>query len=156
MEVDSLLISAGCKNYCFVHLSVGVHTFPSAFRNKGINQGPTVTVVHNEHKSVYGGNASQSWTGDKGNASDQQAFLYQLQFSGAIKCNKYFVDNHSQALYDSACLGPAFGNGGHDLWTFQNATKTGDLKVLDDCNGNHAVRRPMEAMAKNKPMESES
>ncbi|XP_052814897.1 uncharacterized protein LOC128241838 isoform X2 [Mya arenaria] len=103
----------------------------SAFHNKCNNQGPTVTVVHNEHKSVYGGYASQSWTSCDRDVTDQYAFLYQLQFSGTIKCNKFPVVNHSRALLDLKCYGPIFGSSGHDLYTFNNATKSGDFYNLD-------------------------
>ncbi|XP_052812628.1 interferon-induced protein 44-like isoform X2 [Mya arenaria] len=108
----------------------------SAFHNKCNNQGPTVTVIHNEHKSVYGGYTSQSWTSCDDNVTDQQAFLYQLQFSGDIKCNKFPVSNHSRALIDVAGCGPIFGRGRHDLWTFNSATKIGGFyKLVGSRNG---------------------
>jgi len=103
-----------------------------AFHDKCDNQGPTVTVVYNDHNSIYGGYASQSWkSNDSENVTDSEAFLYQLVFSGKAKQNKFPVKQVDRALYSYRLCGPIFGFDGHDLWTFNTAVYENGVYRLD-------------------------
>ncbi|KAL3882748.1 hypothetical protein ACJMK2_029059 [Sinanodonta woodiana] len=84
------------------------------------NQGPTVTVLFNTSKSVFGGYTSISWRSCGNYASDDKAFLFQLHYNGNRQCQKLLVTKATHAICDTVNRGPTFG-GGHDLCTFNNS-----------------------------------
>jgi len=102
-----------------------------AFHDKCDNQGPTVTVVYNDHNSIYGGYASQSWKSNESEVTDSEAFLYQLVVSGKAKQNKFPVKQVDRALYSNRGCGPIFGCGRHDLLKFNTAVYQKGVYRLD-------------------------
>lgn len=90
------------------------------FHEKCDEQGPTVTVLYNENGSVYGGYNPSNWNSASNayNASNE-AFLFQLHFSGKEKPMKFPLNKGQSycATYNKTSYGPTFG-GGHDLHTF--------------------------------------
>jgi len=108
-----------------------------AFHDKCNNQGPTVTVVYNDHNSIYGGYASQSWNRTNAHITDAEAFLYQLEYSRDVKRNKFPVKNAQKALYCHTNYGPVFGsNSAPDMWTYNTAVfENGIFKICGDMIG---------------------
>ena len=94
----------------------------TAFHNKCNNKGPTVTILYNTNKSVYGGYTSVNWKSCGNYLQDAKAFLFRLYQNGVWKPVQMTVQNATQAIYDDASYGPTFG--GHDLHTFSNTVNT--------------------------------
>ncbi|KAK3580670.1 hypothetical protein CHS0354_017948 [Potamilus streckersoni] len=84
------------------------------------NQGPTVTVLYNTNKTVFGGYTSIAWRSCENYVNDDKAFLFQLTYNGNRQYRKLPVANVTYAIHDGGSYGPLFGNG-HDLFTFSNS-----------------------------------
>ncbi|KAH3823355.1 hypothetical protein DPMN_125154 [Dreissena polymorpha] len=94
------------------------------FHQKCDNQGPTVTVLYNQHGSVYGGYGSASWISSSGSyIKDSNAFLFQLKYSGTDQCITFPVTKADSAMYALSSYGPIFG-AGHDLVTFKDTVNS--------------------------------
>ncbi|KAH3798645.1 interferon-induced protein 44-like [Dreissena polymorpha] len=92
------------------------------FHEKCDYQGPTVTVVYNEHGSVFGGYTSASWASYGGHTRDDKAFLFQLKFYDEDTFRKFPVSNSTYSIYSHSSYGPYFGgNSGHDMHLFSGA-----------------------------------
>jgi hypothetical protein len=92
---------------------------PVTFHQKCDNQGATVTVLYNQHGSVYGGFTSISWTSKTGVfVKDDKAFLYQLKCSGRDNFNIFRVNSPDGAIVHNNQFGPLFGSG-YELFTFK-------------------------------------
>ena len=87
------------------------------FHQKCDSQGPTVTVLYNINKTIFGGYLSQSWNSSGIWINDPSAFLFRLQYNGASNPLKFAVTNAASAGYGNSNYGPTFG-GGHDIYTF--------------------------------------
>ena len=87
------------------------------FHQKCDGQGPTVTVLYNTNRTIYGGYLSQSWNSSGDYINDPGAFLFRLQYNGASDPLKFAVSKAALAGYGHRYYGPTFG-GGHDLYTF--------------------------------------
>ncbi|XP_053383550.1 interferon-induced protein 44-like [Mercenaria mercenaria] len=105
---------------------------PTVFHQKCDNQGPTVTVLYNQHGSVYGGFTSVSWQSKSPIfVRVDKAFLYQLRYNGSDRQNKFHVKNPDRAVIHSRSCGPLFGSG-CDLNTFNTKiNKSGTVFPLD-------------------------
>ncbi|XP_053383599.1 interferon-induced protein 44-like isoform X2 [Mercenaria mercenaria] len=88
----------------------------TVFHQKCDNQGPTVTVLYNQHGSVYGGYTSVSWRSANGiYVRDDKAFLYQLRYNGSDRQNIFHVKIPGQAVTHNSSYAPVFYD---DLLTF--------------------------------------
>ncbi|KAH3798614.1 uncharacterized protein LOC127837687 [Dreissena polymorpha] len=91
------------------------------FREKCDYQGPTVTVVYNEHGSVFGRYTSASWAANIGHTRDDKAFLFQLKFSDKDTFRKFPVSNATYSIYSHSSYGPFFGGtSGNDMQLFSD------------------------------------
>ena len=100
------------------------HNYNSnAFHKYCDNQGPTITIIHNEHDYVYGGYANKSWftSYSAKYMTDPNAFLFGIRPS--IKYIPLKEKNKSGefALATTSGYGPAFG-------------RYGDIWIGEDCN----------------------
>ena len=87
------------------------------FHQKCDSQGPTVTVLYNTNKTIFGGYLSQSWNSSMAYINDLSAFLFRLQYNGASNPLKFSVSEAASAGYGNSHYGPTFG-AGHDIQTF--------------------------------------
>ena len=127
-------IGTGPKKFDMLYAITRDGCDPKIFHQKCDNQGPNVTVLYNQHNSVYGAYTSVSWTSPSGQfVSDSSAFLFQLQFNGKIAANKFPCKNAAQAVIHKYNYGPIFGRG-YGLCSFCGAlNSSGGLFAL---NGN--------------------
>ena len=79
------------------------------------NQGPTVTIIHNENDHVFGGYVSISFDKDAGKADDPTAFLWIVRPIVKVYGLTDEYSNGESALWNSPYFGPKFGRG-EDLW----------------------------------------
>ena len=77
----------------------------SIFHSKCDNKGPTLTIISTSDNKKIGGFLSKSFGGNKGNISDNNAFLFSLNYN-----EKYPSLNKTYNYVDSNRLGPKFGN----------------------------------------------
>ncbi|XP_052212388.1 interferon-induced protein 44-like [Dreissena polymorpha] len=89
----------------------------TTFHQKCDNQGPTVTVLYNQQRSVYGGYGSLSWNSSNSYMKDANAFIFQLRYSGNEKTTKFPIKIPEYGLCGNSTYGPTFG-GGNDLQAF--------------------------------------
>ncbi|WAR31671.1 IF44L-like protein [Mya arenaria] len=108
----------------------------ATFHQRCDYQGPTVTVLYNQQGSVYGGYTSASWSSIGTTTRDDKAFLFQLQFSGSSRPNKFSITNTAYSIYCHASNGPVFGgNAGYDLNCFSGTiNKSGAYYQLNGGN----------------------
>lgn len=101
-----------------------------SFHQKCDNQGPTVTVLYNQHGSVYGGYASDSWRSSGGYLRTTDSFLFQLHYNGYSKANKFMLKQNKceKSFYCDSGYGPDFGYSPDDLKTF-----TETINVVNGC-----------------------
>ncbi|XP_045166459.2 interferon-induced protein 44-like [Mercenaria mercenaria] len=112
-------IGTGCKTFTLLYAITRDGCSPTIFHQKCDNQGPTVTVLYNQHESVYGAFTSVSWQSLGGiYARNDKAFLYQLKYNGNEKKNMFHTINSYQAVLHNKDFGPMFGNWPCDLYTF--------------------------------------
>ncbi|XP_033754641.1 interferon-induced protein 44-like [Pecten maximus] len=102
------------------------HTFHSFCDNKG----PTVTVLYNINKSVYGGYTAVSWAGGNDYINDDQAFLFKLEYNGKAEPMKFSKKaSERNTVYRNGNYGPTFG-GGHDLKCFDGTVNRSDNQFI--------------------------
>ena len=77
----------------------------SIFHSKCDNKGPTLTFISTSDNKKIGGFLSKSFGGNQGNISDNNAFLFSLNYN-----EKYPSLNQAYNYDDSDKLGPKFGN----------------------------------------------
>ncbi|XP_062574898.1 interferon-induced protein 44-like [Saccostrea cucullata] len=111
------------------------------FHSKCDNKGMTVTVLHNNNDTVYGGFTSQNWTSVGGTYfSDPKGFLFQLKFDGKWSPDQFLIkpDRHDYAIYCHSNYGPYFG-GGYDLATFNGTlnASNGIFALNGSCDLGH-------------------
>ena len=130
-------IGTGPKIFTLLYTITRDGCEPTIFHQKCNNRGPTVTVLYNQHGSVYGGYTSVSWQAAQTGvfANDDTAFLYQLRYSGSDKMNKFQVKTPSNAVIHNSIMGPIFGPYHRDLSTFSGnrINQSGNIFKL---NGN--------------------
>lgn len=104
-----------------------------AFHEKCDNKGPTVTVLYNIDKNVYGGFTSLHWDDSGSYKNDSKAFLFRLYQTNEWKPVQMKVEDGRNATYCKASHGPTFGGRTkmwlwniHDLQTFK-----GKIEVKD-------------------------
>ncbi|XP_060064215.1 interferon-induced protein 44-like [Ylistrum balloti] len=104
----------------------------NTFHNYCNNKGPTVTVLYNTDKSVYGGYTAENWTSNITYVDDAHAFLFKLEYNGKENPMKFPTKNNgTNAMYNKESCGPTFGNG-HDLHCFDgNVDKSGNYFPLN-------------------------
>ncbi|XP_021375407.1 interferon-induced protein 44-like isoform X2 [Mizuhopecten yessoensis] len=97
------------------------------------NKGPTVTVLYNTDKSVYGAYTAVNWQSNGAYSVDAKAFLFKLEYNGTAQPMKFpNKTGGTNAIYGNASYGPTFG--GHDLHSFSaTVNKSGNNFPL---NGN--------------------
>ncbi|XP_078309380.1 interferon-induced protein 44-like [Crassostrea virginica] len=101
------------------------------FHQKCDGQGPTVTVLYNTNKTIYGGYLSQSWNSSGAYINDPGAFLFRLQYNGSSNPLKFPVTNAGYAGHGNGSYGPTFGLG-HDIHTFSGTiNKSGNYFTLN-------------------------
>jgi hypothetical protein len=112
-------IGTGPKTFTLLYAITRDGCDPKTFHQKCDNQGATVTVLYNQHGSVYGAYTSASWQSINGGlyVKDDKAFLYQLMFNESCKMNKFPVYKPDNAVIHNGNCGPIFGVG-YDLYTF--------------------------------------
>ncbi|XP_033754629.1 interferon-induced protein 44-like isoform X2 [Pecten maximus] len=94
-------------------------------------KGPTVTVLYNTDNSVYGGYTAVSWNSDGDFITDDQAFLFSLDFNGKAKPMLFRVKDANKAIYGNDDSGPVFGEG-HALDCFTGTVaKSGNVFPLN-------------------------
>ena len=89
----------------------------TTFHQNCDNQGPTVTVLYNQPGSIYGGYTAASWSQSGDYCEDDNAFMFRLQYNGAVVANKFPCKQDRYAIRDTGNYGPTFGSG-HDLHSF--------------------------------------
>lgn len=103
-----------------------------AFHSRCDNKGPTVTVLYNTNKSVYGGYTAVNWHSNGAYVNDANAFLFRLDYNGVAQAQMFSIKNPTKAIYADSGYGPTFG--AHDLHTFTGTiNKSGTYYTL---NGN--------------------
>ena len=93
------------------------------FHQKCDGQGPTVTVLCNTSKTIFGGYLTHSWNSDGSYINDPSAFLFRLQYNGSFDPVECPVSQAATAGYGNSSYGPTFGNG-HDIKTFTGTIDT--------------------------------
>ncbi|XP_078309352.1 interferon-induced protein 44-like [Crassostrea virginica] len=110
------------------------------FHQKCDGQGPTVTVLYNTSKTIFGGYLSQSWNSNGGYINDNRAFVFRMQYNGSSSPKKFPIiqaeldrmnksrhkisvkkERKCYAGFGSIDCGPSFGNG--DIKTFSGQIK---------------------------------
>ena len=82
----------------------------STFHSYCNNKGYTLSLIRNTKGYRCGGFTTQSWSSSGNYRSDQNAFLFSLEYK------EYYTTYDGQnAIYDVSSYGPTFGNG-HDLY----------------------------------------
>ena len=106
-----------------------------AFHQQCDGQGPTVTVLYNTQKTIFGGYLSESWNSEDDYIDDPSAFLFRLQYNGSYNPLKFPVKDSTHAGYGDIDKGPTFGEEhAPDLQTFtKTVTRSGSYFSL---NGN--------------------
>ena len=106
-----------------------------AFHQQCDGQGPTVTVLYNTHKTIFGGYLSESWNSEDDYIDDPSAFLFRLHYNGSYNPLKFPVKDSTHAGYGGGDKGPTFGEEyAPDFQTFtETVTKFGNYFSL---NGN--------------------
>ncbi|XP_060596285.1 interferon-induced protein 44-like [Ruditapes philippinarum] len=127
-------IGTGPKTFTLLYAITRDGCDPKTFHHKCNNQGATVTVLYNQHGSVYGAYTSVSWQVNSGSyIYDNKAFLYQLMFNESCKMNKFPVNKPDNAVIHNDNYGPIFGTG-YDLHTFNGNTtvhRSGNIFLLN-------------------------
>ena len=77
------------------------------------NEGPTITVIHNEYDHIFGGYVSKSWNCDKGEIEDRAAFLWVVRPHS--NCYDFETAKGNTGPCNSQRFGPMFGKGA-DIW----------------------------------------
>ena len=98
------------------------HSFDKdKFRQKCSNQGPTITIIHNEYDHVFGGYATESWvdTDSWREITDPTAFLFSVRPRVKQFPFKEDMKDGQSALYVNRNYGPAFGKGS-DIFISEN------------------------------------
>ncbi|XP_021344860.1 uncharacterized protein LOC110444831 [Mizuhopecten yessoensis] len=105
---------------------------PEIFHRYCDNRGPTVTILYNTDKSVYGGYTAFDWKSDTEYEADAQAFLFTLEHNGTAQAMKFpHKTDGTNAIYGKSSYGPTFGDG-HDLCCFTaTINKSGNIFPLD-------------------------
>ncbi|XP_060070394.1 interferon-induced protein 44-like [Ylistrum balloti] len=99
------------------------------------NKGPTVTVLYNTDKSVYGGYTAVSWKTCGSYVADCEAFIFKLEYNGRAQPIKMPVKNAKYAISAHENYGPTFGSG-HDFQCFsETVNKSGDYFPLNGSVG---------------------
>jgi hypothetical protein len=82
----------------------------STFHNYCNNKGYTLSLIRNTKGYRCGGFTTQSWSSSGNYRTDQNAFLFSLEYK------EYYTTYDGQnAIYDNSSYGPTFGSG-HDLY----------------------------------------
>lgn len=110
-------IGKGPKKFDLLYAVTRDGCVPTAFHQKCDNQGPTVTILFNQHGSVYGGYTAVSWDQSGQWKNDATAFLFQLQYNNGSAANKFPCTSPTYAILGGSTYGPTFGSG-HDLQAF--------------------------------------
>lgn len=85
---DKLLIEAWVGKRKSFHLLYRASTdgmSADSFHTKCNNKGPTITVLFNKDKSIYGGYTSINWTSEGKYKMDNNAFVFRLYHNGLLK-----------------------------------------------------------------------
>ncbi|XP_045159993.2 interferon-induced protein 44-like [Mercenaria mercenaria] len=125
-------INTGPKSFTLLYAISRDGCSPESFHRKCDNQGPTVTVIHNQQGSIFGGYTRVSWQNVDQYFQDNTAFLFQLQFNDKTSYRKFPVVDASCATF-SYTTGPTFGDG-PDLRTFTSVVyNSGGNFALNGC-----------------------
>ncbi|VDI13612.1 Hypothetical predicted protein [Mytilus galloprovincialis] len=117
-------IGGGRKQYTLLYSAANDGCDPTKFHTNCDNKGPTVTLVYNVNKNVYGGYARVSWMSTGESVYDGDAFLFFLKGKPGQKPNKFTAKAPEYALTMNKDCGPSFGKG-PDLLTFKDAVTKG-------------------------------
>lgn len=113
-------IGAGPKKFELLYSITRDGCSATTFHQKCDHQGPTVTVLYNQQKTVYGAYTALGWDQSGAYAGDANAFLFRLQYNGTAAGNKFPCKNEAYSIYRAGTYGPTFGSG-HDLHTFSGS-----------------------------------
>lgn len=123
-------IGTGPKKFDLLYAITRDGCDPKIFHQKCDNQGPTVTVIYNQCKSVYGGYTVASWDCSGPNAAfDSTAYMFQLQNCGSPVARKFSCTVPQYAINRNSHYGPTFGGNGNHFITFKD-TKIYDGRVF--------------------------
>ncbi|KAL3867701.1 hypothetical protein ACJMK2_040568 [Sinanodonta woodiana] len=111
------LIGGGRKTFHLLYSAERDGCNAAVFHNKCNNQGPTLTVLYNGYKTIFGGYTAMSWQNGANYVHDSAAFLFQLCYNGEMNPQKFNIKLPANAIYNHSSYGPTFGSG-HDLCTF--------------------------------------
>ena len=92
----------------------------STFHSQCDNQGSTLTLIRTNKGFRCGGFASKPWQSSNSNITDENAFIFSLEYK-----EQYFPNEGQNALYDYYTYGPTFGS-------------TSDLYIADQCAHNYS------------------
>jgi hypothetical protein len=92
------------------------------FHDKCDNKGPTLVVVQNSNRFLFGGYAADSWDSSGAHKNSPGCFLFTLTNPYNIPPSKYSSTNNAgvNAMHCNVGYGPTFGSG-HDLYICNNA-----------------------------------
>ena len=98
------------------------------FHNLCDNQGPTITIIHNEHDHIYGGYTSKSWisANDK-KVQDPHTFLFMIR----PNVESIMPRNRTAPIWMYSGYGPIFGSGA-DVWIMDNCNTAKDNGCYGD------------------------
>ncbi|KAK3590757.1 hypothetical protein CHS0354_017271 [Potamilus streckersoni] len=122
------LIGGGRKTFHLLYSAERDGCNAAVFHSKCNNQGPTLTVLLNGYKTIFGGYTTMSWQNGSNYVHDSAAFLFQLCYNGELNPKRFNVKLPANAIYNHSSYGPTFGSG-HDLYTF-NGTIARDGQAL--------------------------
>ncbi|KAK3590758.1 hypothetical protein CHS0354_017272 [Potamilus streckersoni] len=111
------LIGGGRKTFHLLYSAERDGCNAAVFHSKCNNQGPTLTVLLNGYKTIFGGYTTMSWQNGSNYVHDSAAFLFQLCYNGELNPKRFNVKLPANAIYNHSSYGPTFGNG-YDLYTF--------------------------------------
>ena len=114
-------IGTGPKKFDLLYAITRDGCKSATFHQKCDNQGPTVTVLYNQHGSIYGGYTALGWANQGQWKQDNNAFLFRLQYNHTETGNMFPYKSGPNSVFHYPTYGPLFGAGnGHDLLTFTN------------------------------------
>lgn len=81
--------------------------FSNAFHSKCDNHSPTVTIIKTDQGLRFGGYTTKTWNYDEECKSDDEAFLFSMDYK-----KKYLINKYTDcAIYCHPEYGPTFGEG---------------------------------------------
>ena len=98
----------------------------TAFYNKCVNEGPTLTLIKNQNGYIFGGFVSISWVNDNNGTyhSAPDSFLFTLTNIHNTQPTKFPSKNDQKEIYHHSAYGPIFG-AGHDLGVYADISNKG-------------------------------